>query len=1136
MIRFCALLISSAIAVQPVFAQDVVPVGKGSYASSPPPQAGKDALAMVGERQPNVVDLGDRPVPTNQWWTHLLTNKATGQLWSYPLCAESDAEGLNVFFPSEWNPEGQELVRDFPVRIRGANFKPAGVKAMHWGDWTLQFRLEASAEQSLDVTLGRGMPYVWVECRGVDPVLRLEPAPQGPVAFFDAGGNALSLPQAGDAVGFEYAGRAYGLFAPDGTQFDAAPEGITVRFAGDARYLVLAALPKKSDFALLRAHAFAVPRDSRLSWKYDPAAAIVAATFDVRTEPLKGDERRVVQGLLPHHLRTTKHKLALNDLSYVTPRGTMRAAVGSSFELTYRFDGTLASLPAPRKNDLPNDYDADRMRDYVARYATKSEYGAETYWGGKDLVYFGQYLDFAKQLGDRESAEKLRTSLARALGDWLTYTPGEAEHYFTCYPNWRGLVGLKGSYGSEQFTDNHFHYGYFTYAAALLAMHDAEFLTGYGEMLKLVAKQYANPDRDDKRFPFLRTFDAWAGHSHAAGLSSPRGNNQESTSEAMQSWGGLFLLGSMLGDDAMRDTGAMGYAMESQATLEYWLNKPGENLPANYKQSVVGILFDGGNAYATYFTADPAWIHAIQWLPISPILSYLAEDPDFARKAYERMFAERVPKESDNSISGMKAALGNVVLGFAALSDPDAVARQMDDLWAAGDPVARDNYTPGITYYYTHVLRRLGTPVAGRRMSVPTSRVYRNARTGTLSYVVYNPRPYPQWAEAWEGDTRLGGLLVPPRTLVCEEKLQPLPTAPTLLGAWPAEGSADVSRLTKKIYLTFSEPIDATTISAIRLDGRIAGEVRVYPLFNPAVVALAPAGALEPGETYKITIPATVKTAAGAAAVGEDRTLTFTVEPQPLLAIVATDPADKQNRVAADLKEVRVWFNAPIDPATLAALTLGGPGVSGVEASVSPDDPTKVTLKLTGAIEPDGAYTLSVSPALKSVRGDALAAEARATFAAAASSCPPNVYAESFAGAGVLSEPGMVVDPANAESPRGGTYAIKITAGDQPGNVTFSNGPSDHGEGRRPVDFSAYDTLELWIKGDAPDVYVKIGHPVFDNKAFEQTHVQSVTSEYSRVTIKIPSPKTDINTLLTIGVPAGKTVYVDDVRAIKGGD
>ena len=92
------------------------------------------------------------------------------------------------------------------------------------------------------------------------------------------------------------------------------------------------------------------------------------------------------------------------------------------------------------------------------------------------------------------------------------------------------MLGFDVSYDSDAFNDHHFHYGYFTYAAALLCMEDAAFAAEYGEALTLIAKDYANWERTDTRFPFMRTIDPWCGHSWAGGLGDPgndNGNGQE---------------------------------------------------------------------------------------------------------------------------------------------------------------------------------------------------------------------------------------------------------------------------------------------------------------------------------------------------------------------------------------------------------------------------------------------------------------------------------------------------------------------------------------------------------------------------------------------------------------------------------
>jgi len=150
------------------------------------------------------------------------------------------------------------------------------------------------------------------------------------------------------------------------------------------------------------------------------------------------------------------------------------------------------------------------MRQYLSMAAEKTKYGDDTYWGAKNFSQMGHYMDMAEQLKD-PSADKLRDNMRTALADWFTYTPGENAHFFARYEKWHGLIGFKSSFGSEEFTDNHFHYGYFTHSAAILGLSDPQFLADYGGVAKLVAKQYANWDRNDKRYPFFRTFDLWAG-------------------------------------------------------------------------------------------------------------------------------------------------------------------------------------------------------------------------------------------------------------------------------------------------------------------------------------------------------------------------------------------------------------------------------------------------------------------------------------------------------------------------------------------------------------------------------------------------------------------------------------------------
>ena len=751
-------------AVPPVGAKpQVVTVGKGSYASFPPPEVEKQARKTLERTLSLMPDAKNKPIPTNKWWTNLMIDRYAGQIWSFPHQTKADRDGLEIAFPNRWNESGSDPVSENPLKIGGQNFAPQDARVKNWSDWLVTFRLGESADKYFDVTLGRGLPYVWIEVKGVLPTLKVGSEAQ----FFNDAGANIALPASSDGFGLTFGGRSYGVFAPTGTRFKRQSDTIALTFTSDRQFLVVCPLANASDLKLFHQYAYAIPRDSQMAWEYQPEKAQVVTRWHLATKNLQGSEKRLIQGWLPHQWRGTTNDLKLDGPQYLTPRGAMKCAVGTDFTITYPFHGFPTALPAPTDAG----FNAARMHDYIARYATRTEYGGDTYWGGKHLTQFAQYMAIAHEMNDPNEA-KLRASLKTALTDWFTYTPGEKEHFFARLPNWRSLLGFSTSYGSEDFNDQHFHLGYFTTAAALLGFFDPQWLRDYGPMARLVAKQYANWDRTDSSFPFLRTFDVWEGHSWAAGISGPTGNNQESSSEAMQSWSGLFMLGQALGDKDMIATGAMGYAIESRATMEYWFNIHGDNWPPQWKHPIAGMVWSGGNNYGTYFSGDPAWIWGIQWLPMQPSLAYLIEDPAFAQKSFREMQAARkASPDGEINFDKIGTALSNVLLAQAAQVDPDWAAQQMDMLWNQSSKVAHDNDTPGLTYYFVHANRTLGAIQWDATISLPLSRVYFNSATKTTTYIAFKPTDAPQIAHVYKAGREIGTMRVPPRQLVTTRAL-----------------------------------------------------------------------------------------------------------------------------------------------------------------------------------------------------------------------------------------------------------------------------------------------------------------------------------------------------------------------------
>ncbi len=555
-------------------------------------------------------------------------------------------------------------------------------------------------------------------------------------------------------------------WASDGSQ----QERLVLNNNNGNAYFVISALRSPADLSFFETYAHNKPVNTTVGYDYDAAAGKVHVNWNITTTNLKGQAAgNTIQGFLPHLYENAAHNTAFSAYSYVSPRGTLKTAVGNNFSFTYNFNGILPNYTAPYRNAADaHPYNAQVMFDLLTRFSKKSDYGGDTYWGGKDLVNFAKYTLMAKEL-NHQAYQSLKTKTRNALVNWLTYTPGETEKFFARYDRWGAIVGFNESYGSAQFTDNHFHYGYLVLACALYGMTDPDFLDQYAPMIRLVARQYANWDRSDTFLPHFRTFDPWIGHSYAGGTSSSTGNNQESTSEAMQSWIGLFLLGDMLNDEAIRDASAFGYVSESYATLEYWFDWKNRNLPPAYAHNVVGILSNQGFAYGTYFSASPVHIHGIQYLPVSPGFKYLAIDTVWAKREYNDMMTESAAIDGHADEADFGTDWANVALGFRQLFDPAYVAGFIANNMQQPDTSRRyimKDITAGMTYYYTHANQNLGRFSSQFRTNFPSSSVFE--KNGAFSYAVaYNPSSSTRTCIVYNAaGTQVASFPVPARTLV----------------------------------------------------------------------------------------------------------------------------------------------------------------------------------------------------------------------------------------------------------------------------------------------------------------------------------------------------------------------------------
>ncbi|MEQ3554134.1 glycosyl hydrolase [Pseudonocardia nematodicida] len=287
---------------------------------------------------------------------------------------------------------------------------------------------------------------------------------------------------------------------------------------------------------------------------------------------------------------------------------------------------------------------------------------ADTYFGGKQLVRAATLMRLASDLDMEPTAQRVRDQLVPLLERWADPAgcEGRVTHCFVYDPAIRGMVGLENSFGSEEFNDHQFHYGYFLYAAAMLGRDDPELVERIGPVIDLLAADVGSPERTPE-FPEHRAFDAYAGHSWASGFSPfGDGNNQESSSESVSAYNGLAMWADLRGNVAQRDMAVAMLSREAASAMRYWVEPDLAPFPG-FSHQVLGINWGGKRDWSTWFSAEPSAILAIQLIPMSPVAEYLRGDPGRIRANV----AEATP-------GGFDVPYADSIIMYLALADREA--------------------------------------------------------------------------------------------------------------------------------------------------------------------------------------------------------------------------------------------------------------------------------------------------------------------------------------------------------------------------------------------------------------------------------------------------------------------------------
>ncbi len=711
-----------------------VKVGEASYSLAPKGPDRKMPAALLRTEA-----LLKTAAPTNQWYSTLVFNAKPEVIYAQPLTFKAAPAGFEMALPSkEVTPTPRRDVeiryphRD-PLMIVPAAFEPGQAKLAQTGDWSIDISMGRDADQ-FTATIAHGSPYAYFQLSRGDVRLKL------PMA-------AERIEAAGDArvLALRVKGKAYALFGPTGVRWEqvSATEWLG-RLPAGTGFFSAAALPddQPATLKLFASHAYAFIQDTRVEWRYDASTSQVETVFKATTRAMEGSDPTTLFGLYPHHWFNNASVTDKLGGGYDSVRGKIRLLAAQQFKTTGVYSGFVPYWPgvkeSPRLSELADLAKTDQRN---ARRMMLEE-GKGAYWQGKGLQRIVKLMDVVEQQGDLEGRDKLLATLKKRVEEWFSGDSGKT------YFHYDKSLGAVASYPDEFFTveqinDHHFTYGYWIRAIAEIALRDPAWAAKekWGGMVDLLVADIATAERGRADFPFLRNFDPYEGHSWASGIGlGADGNNQESSSEAINAWAALVLWGEVTGNRSLRDLGLYLYTTEVAAIDHYWFDIHGLVFPPEYKNVEVSQLFGGALIHNTWWTDEPRQIKGINLLPITTASLYLGRDPKYVKrnlgalKPEMEIYAARGQRPPNPPPADVWQ---DIFAKYMALADPAAGLAQWDR-WGSFE--LGDTRTHALHWMLS--LQEMGTPDFGVQADTPLYSVFKRA-DGRKTYLAYNATKAP---------------------------------------------------------------------------------------------------------------------------------------------------------------------------------------------------------------------------------------------------------------------------------------------------------------------------------------------------------------------------------------------------------
>ena len=464
----------------------------------------------------------------------------------------------------------------------------------------------------------------------------------------------------------------------------------------------------KARRAILDRYAATFPTSSDIFIDYDNKAAGLVryvwkmARMDNQT-PQGSD--LLMMGFDATHIPSLQAASKVDGLTYRSNFGMMSAVAGNEWSQKLTIPDIMRNGASGKQlwmgSGDAKEADKERIRTSLRADATLlttdflATCNADSYICGKYLHNVARLALIAESLQEFAIRDELTAYLKKSLALWLdgvdpkgnkVDAAADKNNDTLVYDTTNGGIvtslGLQDplkDYSNRAYVDHMFHYGYYIYAASVVAALDPEadpslrWLARNQEKVNLLVRDIANPSLEDKYFPIVRTFDWFRMQNIADTGPDANGGNTESSSESINSNYALATWGAVTKNSSFQALAAVMTAAEIRTSKAFYQVTPDTNylkdidfpevsvtvkLPKNGrevrsispgKEPVMNILRSNIAETNTFFGPLLANRIGINLLPVSPISEFVIS-ADWAK-----VHADTLRKLEDTSTAQFNA-------------------------------------------------------------------------------------------------------------------------------------------------------------------------------------------------------------------------------------------------------------------------------------------------------------------------------------------------------------------------------------------------------------------------------------------------------------------------------------------------